>query len=372
MDYRVGLALMAAVFAVGASCVEDPTTVPNSDRGHLFVDLEHALAAGWDSEILIRGPATEGQHCDEELGCYPDHLPIEMKDVTSTDPSVVEVKTFKAQSYGEVEAIRLDLEVGQPGEAVLEFEFSVDGEYEVDEEDPSDSIRDSFGVEARAVSTVALTRMLGEADPQGPYGQCPESALGTYLMSHLDEYVVNVYFEKRDADGNQLRGSGPFPFDVQPQGAMEVGGVDESRHLVELRPRAFGTVTLEPTMPGRAFEAHIASRGDITEMEAQLYLLNEEGRRAGQASALVLDHVYEVDIGPHIPGGGPICGGAMATSVESLSPAICDVVGQVVDTGNPALLAGQIGECHVRMTLEGAAGGQELVETRFLQVQPNW
>lgn len=358
----VGLGVLMASLAVMASCVEDPTTTPNSDRGHLFVDLEQALAAGWQSEVWIQGPIERRTH-----------LPLEMKEVTSSDSSVVEVEDFEWVSDEQIEGVRVDLDVVGPGEAALEFKFSVVGDYEYESEGQEEElIYDSFGVQAREVSSIGLSRMLEEASPQGPYGQCPESGLGTYLMSHLDEYVVHLYYEKRDAEGNLLRGKGKFPFKMTPEDAVEVDEIDESRHLVELRPRKFGTVTLEPTMAGRSFEAHFVSGGDVTQMEARLYALNQEGRRAGEAAVLVPDGVYEVEIGPHIPEGGPICGGAMEATAQSLTPAICDVVGQVVDTGNPALVVTEMGECHLRMTLEGAAGGQGLVEEVALPVEPNW
>lgn len=335
--------------------------VPNSDKGHLFVELEQALAVDWQAQILVRGP----------MGAN-GHLPLKMEEVRSTDTSVVEVEGFEATTEGEQEAIRLDLEILGQGEARLEFEFSVDGEYEIDGEEAPQELTDSFAVEAREVSSVGLSRMLEEVNPQGAYGRCPQSGLGTYLMDHLEEYVVNLYFEKRDAEGNLLRGSGKFPFEITPEGAVELEEVDERRHIVEMRPRAFGSVKVEPTRSGSPLEAHFKRVGDITQMEARLHLLNQEGRRSGEASAMVLDGLYEVEIRPHLPEGGPLCGGAVASEVQSLSPAICDVVGQVVDSGNPAIVANQIGECHLRLTLEGAAGGQGLVEEPFLEVQPAW
>lgn len=362
MRIGVGLGVLTASLAVMTSCVEDPTTIPNSDRGHLFVDLEQDLAAGWQSAVWIQGPIERRAH-----------LPLQMEEVSSSDSSVVKVEDFEWVSEEHNEGVRVDLDVVGAGEAVLEFKFSVDGDYEYESEGQQEElIYDSFGVQAREVSSVGLSRMLEEASADGPYGQCPESGLGTYLMNNLDQYVVQLYFEKRDDEGNLLRGKGKFPFEIKPEDAVEIEEIDESGHLVELRPRKFGTVTLEPTMAGRSFEAYFVSGSDVTEMEAQLYTLNQEGRRAGEAAALVPDGLYEVAIGPHIPEGGPICGGAMEATAQSLTPAICDVVGQVVDTGNPALAVTEMGECHLRMTLEGAAGGQGLVEEVTLPVEPNW
>lgn len=382
VHYRIAMGMSAALIATAMACVDDSTMTPNSDEGHLFIDLQKPLAAGWESEVLIMGPSTGGEHCDDDRGCYADHMPLTMEEIRSTDASVVEVKGFGSEDYGEVEVIRVDLEMMQEGEASLEFEFDVDGDYEPNsqqEDDPDDNteddsewIEDSFGIEVREVSSVRLARILDDVEPTGPYGQCPESALGTYVMGHIDEYTVSLRFQKLDSEGNVLRGTGAFPFEKQPEEAVAIEEIDEAHHLVQMRPKEFGTVTLEPTMPGSPFRAHFVARGDIQDMDVSLRLLLEDGSRGAEAMVLGVDHFYEVDARPRVPEGGPLCGGAVQTSARSLTPAICEVRGEVMDSGNPALLASQIGECHLEITLHGAGGGQGLVRQMVYGVEPTW
>ncbi len=415
--------IFVGALATVSGCVEDPSVAtPNSDRGHLFVDLEAPLAVDWESEIVVLGPATGGQYCSDEHGCYSDHLPVQMDDIVSSDPSVIEVTGFHTESFGEVETIRVQLRAVGAGEARLEFLFDIDGyepepppedssppeaapqgleveanaeegaddeqnrdeqnqqegetlaEEEIDEAESQQAglLRDSFGIEARDVASVRLSRILDDVDASGPYGQCPLSGPGTYLIDHLEDYAVQLKLEKVDSRGELLRGSGEFPFEIEPEDAVEVEMVDEARHLVSLRPQSHGAVKFTPKRNGVPFEAYFTGLGDVTTMDVAMYLLNEHGTRAGEVTAMVVNYLYELNAGPQLPHDAPLCGGGMDWTVQSLTPAVCDVVGVVQDSGNPALLSEHGGECLLRITLEGATGGQGLVEDYRFPVHYDW
>lgn len=379
IELAVALAAVLLVAAGAAGCVEDSDLEePNSDEGHLFVDLEEALAVDWQSEVLVRGPSTGGEFCDDELGCYPEHETLEMKAVESSDPDVVEVEGFEPDTYGQAEAVRLDLEVVGEGEATLEFRFEVPGADiadqtgEGDHQEGSEVLTDSFDVTAREVAAIRLSRMLEHSDPQGPFGQCPERGPGTYLMATLDDYTIPLQLAKLDDQGELLRGSGEFPVDVQPEGAVEVEEFDESNHLVTIRPRQFGQVELIPDGGGSSLEATFASLGDVTEMDVALHQVNEHGQRIGETDTMYAEYPYELEALPRTGADAPLCDGQVQVHVDSLTPAICDVYGELQTTGNPLVVAEHGGECRLRVTMEGAAGGGGLVEDRAFGVEYNW
>lgn len=382
------IALVIAVVSLGVGCVEPPMASPNSDEGHLFIDLEESLAVGWESEVLIMGPATGQQHCDDMRGCYPDSEKVEMLDVTSTDPAVVSVEGFESDAYGESDAVRLELEIHQEGEASLEFQFEVEGreppvaddgnqgeeqdqDIEADRDDEADDDAgvwsDSYGVEAREVESVQLSRILDEVDSNGPYGLCPESGDGTYLMNSLDDYAVDLRLEKLDDQGNMLRGSGKLPFDIDPEEAVDLEEKDEAHHQVTMTPNEFGTVTISPEDGGSDFESSFMSLAEVSSLDTKLFRLNDEGIRAAEATRLVVDGIYEVAAKPELDSGAALCGGAVETSVESLTPATCEVVGEMADTGNPAITATHGGECHLRIAL-----GDGVVEDWAYSVEYDW
>ena len=423
----VTLILIAAAMVL-TSCVRDANiATANSDKGHLFIDLDDPLAVGWESEIVVLGPATGEQHCDNEHGCYSDHLPVEVNEVTSSDPSVVEVVDFKSEDFGEVETIRITLNSLSEGEARIELSFDVDGyspgentgeaqqslqddqedaednadedvgedeqedteenaEEDVGEDEQEDAednaeenvggdsdwLSDSFEVETREVSSVRLSRLLEDVDPAGPFAQCPASDPGTYLVNHLDDFALQLKLEKIDDRGNLLRGTGKFPFDVEPEDAVDVEVVDEARHLVVLRPQTHGLVEMTPTENGVPFEAYFTAAGEVNDMTVALHALTDQGTRGGETSFMVVNYIFELEVGPYLPTDAPLCGGIMESSVQSLTPAICDVVGTVQDSGNPALLSEHGGECVLRITLEGAANGHGLVEDVRVPVHYDW
>lgn len=392
-------ATVVLAVAVGLGCVEDSADEePNSDQGYLFVDLEDPLAVDWESEVLVRGPAAGGEHCDDRRGCYPDHETLDMKEVVSTDPEVVKVRDFEPDSYGEADAVRLDLEVVGEGTADLKFEFLVEGwdaptdqdsedgdeaDDETDEktEEQTDQaadgepevLTDSFEVEARDVVSTRLGRLTDDIDPAGPFGRCPETANGAYLMRDTDEYAVELKFAKLDNRGNLLRGSGKFPVDVEPEDAIEVTDVDEPRHRIVVEPTRFGHVSMKPEGAGTALEAEFRRWGDVTDMDVSLYQLGEQAARLGEVETMTVEHLYEVeampDLGEDPP---PLCGGDIMTVVETMTPALCEFGGVVEETGNPAFVATNGGECRLEVTLQDGEGTAHLVEDHRFEVQYDW
>lgn len=371
----VGVILVLSILG----CVESSGPSANSDRGHLYVDLERALAVGWEAEIYVKGPATGQQHCDEQLGCYYGHHTVQMHSVESTDADVVRVEGFEGDSYGQTEAVRLDLEVIGEGEASLEFEFEFHSEQASSAQDVEDDgeesqetaqgeddgglIRDSFPVTTGEVSSVRLNRRIDDADPTGPYGKCTKSGPGTYLMQSLDEYAVMLTLEKLDSSGTELRGTGKFPFSVEPEEAVEIDDSSPVPNGVELMPSRFGHVELSPEEGGSSFEAWFVDLADVQQTETAIYELTPQGARGRQVGGeMAVDRFYEVDVTPGLAKEAPLCGGALEFEVESMTPAICEQHGFVETTGNPAVYTANGGECHLRVTLHGAAGGGGLVE----------
>lgn len=380
---RTTAVMVCAVALVAAGCVEESTEQPNSNEGYLFVDLEHRLAVDWQSRVLVRGPATGGENCDPVLDCYPNHRKLDMKEVTSSDPDVVEVVDFEPDNYGEADAVRLDLDVVGEGEATLEFRFGIEGvdpgDYDSsDEEDdrtdiPDDGVFvDSFDVAARQVAGTQLRRRLDEVDPLGPYANCPETDAGIYLMDGLDQYTVQLEFIKFDNEGNPLRGSGDFPVQMDPEDAVEVVSVDEPRHRVEIRPRNFGSVEMTPPGSNNPLEAHFVSLGDVSQMDVVLHQLARDGSRAGTNEVMFVNYLYELEARPKLGADLPLCGGAVPTEVDSLTPAICDQQGVVESTGNPAVAAANGGQCRFQVTLHRGSSAPELVENHSFSVQYNY
>ena len=392
------IAAATSCLILGGCAVEEPTAEPNSTEGHLFVDLQDPLAVSWTSQVLVLGPSTGGQHCDDEFGCYGDHRTLERVEVRSSDPAVLLVEEYEVVSRGEIDVLRIDLEAVGEGEAMLEFRFAVEGDdypppEEGEDDDPAqqslqeesseqqaggesddveaddDRLTDSFSVEAREVSSVRLARILDGVDPQGPFGQCSATDPGLYLMGHLEEYPIYLRMEKIDDRGNRLRGSGRFPFEIEPEGAVEVEEVDEAQHLVKLTPQQFGAVEISPVESGQSFGAVFARTADISSMQTVLHSLSEHGGRTGEATVMHVEQLYEMEIIPDLMSQLPLCGGSLEARVESMTPAICDIIGAVIGTGNPAVRADHGGQCRLRVTLEGAAGGYGLVEDYTYSVE---
>ena len=385
------VAVTAWLALAGWGCpVEDPALAqPNSEEGHLFVDLEDPLAVDWETEILVFGPSQGGEHCDGERGCYPDHMTLKEVEVSSSDPEIVEITSVEVEPYGEVQALRISVAARGTGEAYLEFEFSVEGEYPPPEEDEGDQeedqqalqeesspegerLSDRFVLEAREVASVRLVRRVDGVDPAGPFGECPRSEQGVYVMANLEQYSVTVDLEKIDDGGTPLRGSGEIPFEIIPEGAVELEEVDDRGEQIRLIPREFGAVELQPTRAGVPFEVYFARLGDIDEVDVQLYGLTDQGFRAQPSSVMYVDYLYELDVQPRLPVEAPLCGGALEVNVISQTPAICDVVGEMLNNGNPAVAAAHGGHCRFQATLAGAGGGHGLEESFTFPVEYAW
>lgn len=385
------IALIAALALSWACTAEEPRANPNSAEGHLYVDLDDPLAVDWTAEVVVLGFGGEAT----------EHRDLTMEDVFSTDPSVVEVNGFEAVESGEIQAVQLDLEAVGEGEADLEFVFSIEGEtaaaeeQEADEEqalqeeaddaddpengddeeradDGSEFLTDSFSLEAREVYSVALSRILDDTDPEGAYGQCPSSGVGLYLMSDLDEYIIQLRMEKIDDRGHRLRGSGKMPFEIDPADAVSIEVLDEAKHLVAMSPKQFGSVMLTPKESGQNFEAHFAGPADISSMEVKLHAVSEHGARIGESTVMAVDELYEVEVIPDLLAELPLCGGGLELNVESMTPAICEVVGALTTTGNPAVSGIHGGHCRLQITLGGAAGGHGLVDDYTYSVEYDW
>ena len=381
---RVMKSVMVAAVVVGSAvgCVEDSGEEPNSDQGYLFVDLEHRLAVDWEAEVLVRGPSAGGEFCDEVRGCYPDHETLQMEEVRSSDPEVVEVTDFEPDSYGEADAVRVDLDVVGEGEATLEFEFAVPGmDTEQDEEasqqgeqsGDDELITDSFRVYTGEVVGLRLHRDLDGVDSMGPHAHCPETSAGVYLMDSLDDYTVPLKLLKYDAQGNPLRGSGKFPVDIEPEDAVELEDVDEPRRTVEIRPTAFGSVTMTPEEGGGdPVEAHFTSMGDISQMDVRAYQLSGEGQRMGEAEVMIAEQMYEIEAMPRLASNAPLCGGAVETSLQSTTPAICEQVGVMETTGNPAVYPGHGGQCSLEVEMDRGSNAAALVESHSFSVEYDW
>ena len=390
MKYRIAGLASAVVLVAAMGCVEQSSSdLPTSDGGHLYLDLEESLAVDWQAEIRVLGPTAGGEHCDEQRGCYPAHEPVDMEDVTSADSEIVEVVDFEPDTYGETDAIRVDLEVHEEGETELEFSFVAEVEASADDEgdeggdsetgetdDLSDElveevVTDTFGVESREVSSVRLSRSLDDVDPDGPYGHCPERGAGTYLMGSLQDYTVELELAKLDAQGNRLRGLGRFPFEVEPEDAIEVDEEDGANHRVVIRPTQFGSVTLTPEIGGTNFVTHFVDIADLNQLEMTAYQLTDQGTRGGVAQTMYVDHLYEIDAMAPLPDDAPLCGGMIPTELDVLTPAICDQIGITESTGNPVVAAQHGGQCQLRVSGH-ETNARQLVAEQTFNVEYNW
>lgn len=373
--YAVGVfGLALGVIFIGG-CVERYSGPPsNSDRGYLFIDLEEPIAAGWESEVLILGPATGRQICDSEYGCYSGHRALDIKEIWTEDDEVLEVLEFEQEKIGRLKAVRVRVKTFVPGEATLYFAFSVDGmepgegEESVDEEG---NFVDSFLVQTKEAVRFELERLVDEVDPSGPYGQCPRDELGVYLMDSLDSYEVYLRFLKLDEDGERLRGSGEFPFSVEPEGALEVVAAEESTHLVRMKPLRFGEVSMVPEGEGSGLKTRFMSVSEVEAVEVRAYELGLDGGRGREVNGFVAGANFELAAHPRL-GDLPLCGGSLLAHVESLTPAICEPLGAIEARGSVALTTYYAGECMLRLTAPGAKGGQGLVETLAVAVEHNF
>ena len=363
-----------AVLIVGAmGCVEEPTPEPNSAEGYLFVELERDLAVEWVSEVTVMGPLNGETVCVDDQGCRHDHHRVEVEAVRTSDGSVLEVIDHRSETVGGVDAVILEIEAHASGQADLEFEVRLPTYREQDDDDDEEvPLReDSYLASASEADELRLARDLGDMEEPSPYEDCPEQGGGLYLMDELGQYRVSFIAEFMDRSGTPLHGVQETPFEVAPEEAVSVErGDDPSRYLV--RAESYGEVQFQAVDGEGSLAMEFVGHGDISSLTKELYRLDGEGRRAGAAEQLLEGELYEAEIGPDLQGYPPLCGGSMDWEIETLSPAICDIVGVTVDRGNAAIQAMNLGECTLRATLHGASMGQGVTEDFVYWVEAGW
>ena len=376
-----GVGVVLALVGIGlGGCGETAPPPANSDQGHLYVDLEEAIAAGWESEVLIFGPVQGGRRCHGGE-CYFDHRRLEIREVLSSDEAVVEVLSVEEESFLGVPAIRLILEGKAEGEAGIELVFDVEGLDPADfveeaqeeggefDEVSADHFRDSFRVKVREVAEIRLQRYLDHVDPSGPYGRCPAEGLGVYLTASPGEYDVLVEAVKLDREGGRLRGGGDLPFTVDPEGAMEVIEVIESLHLYRLRPQEYGALRVVPREESEGGELifEVRAPSQIEEIDMRGFELSQQGSRVREVTQFQVGSYYEIVAQARIE-GGPLCGGRLETQVLSLTPGICEGAGFVQGRGTAAFYAHAAGECLLRVQAPGALGGEGITRDLVIPV----
>ncbi len=365
--------LLAMMTIMMMSCVESSGPRANSEAGYLFIDLEGPLAAGWNAELWILGPATGGRHCEADLGCFPDHHALEDLEVTSSDDSVAEVLEITHEELNGVPAVRITLDSHSPGEARLQFRFAVADGFTPPEEDldAEDRLADAFSIEVREVAHLRLSRYLEGLNLTSPHSACPQRGPGTYLMEYLEEYDVLLSFQKVDAGGTPLRGSGQLPLTVDPEDAATLADFEPSLDLIRMSLQTFGTLTISPDGGGDEIIGHVLAPGDVTEIFARGFALDTEGRRGLEVGQFRADRLYEVQVEPdNLP--APLCGGQIATQVQTLTPAICDVLGTIEERRTALVAAYVTGECYLRLHAPAAGGGQGLTRDLVIEVIPGF
>lgn len=374
----MGPGFLALALLIMMGCGETEPPPANSDGGHLYVDLEEAVAAGWNSEVVIFGPVQGGRRCHGGE-CYYDHRRLEILEVFSSDEDVVEVLEIQEESFLGVPGIRLLLEAKEEGEAKIELVFDVEGlepgeegdQSELDQEEAEaldeEHFRDSFTVEVREVAEIRLRRVLDHVDPAGPYGSCGEGGAGIYLTAFPGEYDLLLEASKLDARGERLRGSGALPFEVEPEGAMEVVEEFESLHLFRVRPKEHGKVTLKPREgAGADLVQEFLAPAEVAQIDVRGYELSQEGGRLREVTQFREGFYYEIAATPRLE-GGPLCGGRLEQEAISLTPALCEPAGSL-GRGTDAFLAHFAGECILRVAVEGVGGGAGITQDLAIPV----
>lgn len=361
MVYRAAIivSVLSCIFAVG--CVPPSPEAPNSDAGHLYVEDDQALAVDWEANLIIRGPTTGGSVCDDQQ-CMSAHRAVSIESAVSSDPEVIEVVDWELKAYGEVEFMVLTVKAHGAGEAKLDLEVEIEG-YDPEDTERSDDdyLVDSFSLEARDVEEVALSRLVGEQTP-GPYQSCPARERGVHLLDSLGSELTLLRMEKRDADGELLRGGGHFPVDIEPAEVATLADYDEAQHLVTLEAEQWGEITATPEQ-GEALTAIYAPFSEVQSTDTRLYALNQNAGRIGEVEELVVNYMFEVASPPALAEGESLCQGAGSVAVTSQTPAVCDVVATIDATGNPGVVATYGGECVLEVTLASPDESQTLVET---------
>lgn len=362
-----------------AGCVaSEQGPVPNSEAGHLFVDLNTPLAAGWDATILVLGPINGEQICDEEIGCYPDHRALEAHDISlSGDEGVVEVVGFEEVELMGVAGARVALKALQPGRARVELVFDVEGlepprESDADgEADPDDAPHfvDAFEVEVRDVERVELRRVTGGVDPQGRYGSCPATGAGAYVFDDPGELAITVEQRKVDAEGQLLRGSGQFAFEVDPPEAMALFDGEESLHQIRLEPAQSGVIALTDQEGQPLMSFRLGGPDAVDGAQPRVIEVTGEGQRGFAVNRMEQGRFYELQLGPTL-GQAPLCGGDAVVQKQVMTPSTCELA--TAPTANSVQLVRALnpGECWVRFVSPQANGGRGIAVDFQLDVDP--
>ncbi|TXD39451.1 hypothetical protein FRC98_03380 [Lujinxingia vulgaris] len=353
--------------------------MPNSEAGHLFVDLNTPLAAGWDATILVLGPTNGEQICDEEVGCYSDHRALVAHDVSvSGDEGAVEIVGFEEVELMGVAGARVTLKALEPGQARVELTFDVEGleppadtsSEDGDQDAPADDhFVDAFEVEVREVDRVELRRVTGSVDPQGRYGSCPATDAGAYVFEDPTELAITIEQRKLDAQGELLRGAGQFAFEVDPPEAMALFEGEESLHQIRLEPAQSGVISLNDDDGQSLMSFRLGGPEAVDGAQPRVVEVTNEGQRGFVVDRMVQGRYYELQLGPTL-GQAPLCGGDAVVQKQVMTPATCEF--PTAPTANSVQLVRALnpGECWVRFVSPQANGGRGISVDFQLDVDP--
>ncbi|RAL25213.1 hypothetical protein DL240_03105 [Lujinxingia litoralis] len=349
---------------------------PNSERGHLFVDLDAPVAAGWESSVLIMGPSNGEEICRESIGCYGDHHALSAHEVRVTgEEGAIEVVAFREVELMGVPGAEVVLRALVPGQARVELSFDIEGmEPPVEESEepggaPPEHFVDAFEVEVRELARVELRRTSGGVDPQGRYGRCPVQGAGAYVFDDPTEVAIFIEQRKLDGDGELLRGSGAFAFEVDPEDALAVFDGEESLHQVRLEPARAGRVSLVDDQ-GEAQLTFLLSRpSEVDGAQPRMVEITAEGQRGLVVNRMVQGRYYELQLGPTV-GGAPLCGGDAVVQKQVMTPVTCELVNGPTSHSEQLVRALNPGECWVRFVAAEANGGRGISVDFQLDVDP--
>lgn len=355
-----------------SGCGEFTPPPANSEYGHLYVELEEALAEGTSAEVLVFGPVRSGQICHNGE-CYYDHRAIEILEVEISEPDVLRYQDAREERFLGVPGTWLSFEALSTGTARVELRFTVEdlkpAELVVDEEEQAEELpeyfEDAFDVEVRGVHEIRVKRILDRLDPTGPYGSCPAHGPGLYLTESPGAFDVVLGVETLDHTGARLRGRGSEPaFEIEAEGALEILEEVESLQAVRVRARQMGVIDVTPRVGERGVSLVYRTQEAIEQIEARAFRINDQGARLGLVNQFQALGLYEVEVLARDL-EAPLCGGQMNYRVDSLTPAICESLGEIEGRRSAAFYTHAGGECLLRITVEGARGGagisQELV-----------
>lgn len=360
--------ILFVLLALLASCGEFTPPPVNSENGLLYVDLEEALASGWESEILVFGPVRSGQSCHGGE-CYYDHRELEILSIESSNEEILEVLGSREERFLGVPGTWVKLKAHEEGEARISLTFQVDGlnPADLEEEQENESAQggeaeedffvDSFTVEVRTVDRVRIQRFLDHVDTGGIYGSCPATGSGVYLTESPGSFDVLLNVELLDYQGQRLRGQGEPPFEVHPEESIEIIEFLERDHTYRIRARQMGPLEIKPKIGEGSVTLVYRSLGFVEGFQTHAYLINDQGGRLERVTRFRTQRLYEVEVIPELE--APLCGGRLQYRVDSMTPALCEPVATVEARGTTVFYSHFAGDCVLRVTLVGGEGLQE-------------